>query len=309
MGRVLHLLAVALLATLAGYAMVDALPGDAALARLGEQATPAQLAALRADLGLDRPLPLRYVDWLLGALRGDLGISPSGTPVAPLLLQRFAVSLELMLLTQAMALLLAVPAALLCAARPQAPAARLVSSLALLALSTPAYVFALLLLLLFAVWLDWLPAGGFVPFTESPGANLRSLLLPAATLALVEMPVYLRVLRQELVAILGRPWIRTARAFGAGSAAVLLREALRPGAVGLVTVVGLNVGHLIAGAVVVETIFAVPGLGRTLLDAILARDTATLQGAILLVAASFVLVNLAVDRTCRWLDPRTREQG
>jgi peptide/nickel transport system permease protein len=307
MQRVLHLAVVLALATLAGYLLTDALPGDAALARLGADATAEQVAALRGQLGLDRPAPIRYLDWLGGALTGDLGVSwASGESVAPLLRDRFMVSLELMLVAQTFAVGLAVPLALLIASRPPRAARYAIQGGALACLSTPAYVFAILLTLVFSVYAGWLPASGFVPIDTSLAGNLRSLLLPALALALTEAPVYLRALGRELDDTLGQPWIRTARAYGASRPRVLIAHALRPAALPFVTLVALNVGHLIAGAVVVETIFAVPGMGRMLIDAVYGRDLPTVQACILVVAVSFVSINLVADAVCARLDPRQR---
>ncbi len=305
MGRLLHLLAVGLLASLGGFYMTDALPGDAALAALGENATAEQLAALQAELGLDRHWLRRYVDWLAHAVRGDLGVSTrSGEAVGPTVLSRLGWSAALMLLTQLIALTLALPLAMLSAWRPGSWIDRLIGALSLLALSTPAYVIALGLILLFAITLGWLPASGASTLSPSPIEGLRTLLLPAASLALVELPIYLRMLRRELLETLDQPWARTARAFGASEASLILREALRAASLPLVTLVALNVGHLMAGAVVVESIFALPGMGRLLLDAVLARDLPTVQGCVVAVAVIFVLANLIADALATRLDPR-----
>ncbi|MEO0421909.1 MAG: ABC transporter permease [Pseudomonadota bacterium] len=308
MERLLHLLAVGVLASLGGFYLTDALPGDAAIAALGESATTEQVAALRAELGLDRPWLSRYVDWLSHAVRGDFGTSlRTGVAVGPTVADRLGVSAALMLLTQAIALGLAVPAALASTRRPRGAIDRLVGALSFIALSTPAYVLALGLILLFAITLGWLPASGYP--TAGAGALdvLRALLLPALSLALVELPIYLRMLRHELLDLLGQPWARTARAFGASEGSLLLRDVLRAASLPLITLVALNVGHLMAGAVVIESIFALPGMGRLLKDAVLARDLPTVQSCVLIVAAIFVLANLLADGLAAWLDPRSRK--
>ncbi len=307
MSRLAHLALVLWVSTLLAYAITDALPGDAALAQLGEAATAEQLASLRAELGLDRPWPARYADWLLGTLRGDLGASSrNGAPIAPLLLDRALVSAELMLLTQCLAVVSALALGLAGARWQGTALARAIDALTVTALSTPSYVFAILLITLFAIQLGWLPASGFVPPSAAVGANLRSLLLPALALALVEIPVYTRVLRRELVEVLEQPFVRTARAYGADATGLLLRHGLRPASLPFVTVIGLNVGHLIAGAVVIESIFALPGMGRMLLDAVQSRDLPTVQACVLVVATAFVCINLLVDAAYAWLDPRVR---
>lgn len=306
-GRLLHLAAVLFGVTLASFLLMDLLPGDPALALLGEAAAPEELAAVRRDLGLDRPLAQRYLRWLADVARGDLGVSRmSGRPVAEVIAARAPVSLALLLLAQAVALALALPLALACAHRPGGALDRVVSAAAFALLSLPHFVVALVLLLVFALSLGWLPAGGWPGAGAAVAAYLAALALPAITLGLAEAPVYLRVLRAGLLDALAQPFTLAARAKGLSARRVLLVHALRPASLSLVTLVGLSMGHLIAGAVVVETVFGLPGIGRALVDAVHARDAPLVQGLVLLVALVYVTVNALVDGLYGLIDPRIR---
>jgi peptide/nickel transport system permease protein len=305
--RALHLAAVLLLVTTLTFALVAWLPGDAAANLLGEHATAADVAAARAALHLDDPLPLRYARWLAALAHGDLGRSyRTGEAVTGLLAQRLPLSLELVLWAQLLALALAVPAALRSAWRPGSIFDRTVAVIAFAALSIPAYVSALLLIMLFALKLHWLPAAGFAPWSAGAAAHLRSLALPALALALVEAPLYLRVLRNDLLEVLASDYVRAARARGLSATRVLGVHALKPAAFTLLTLVGLSSGNLIGGAVIMENAFALPGMGRLLADAIYARDVTVIQGAVLVIAVCYVLLNLGVELGYRRLDPRLR---
>jgi len=302
-----HLGAVLLVVTLLAFLLVELLPGDAAEALLGERATPDALAAARAELRLDDPLPLRYLRWLGAAASGDLGRSMrTDEPVLTLLGERLPVSIELVILAQIVALVLAVPAALLSAWRRGGWLDRATRLAGFALMSLPGYVGALLLILLFALHLKWLPAAGFAPWSAGAGAHLRSLALPVLALACVEAPLYLRVLRNDLVEVLGSDFVRAARARGVPPARVLVVHALRPAAFTLLTLLGLSSGNLIGGAVIMENAFALPGLGRLLADAVYARDVAVIQGAVLVIALVYVLIHIAVELGYRRLDPRLR---
>jgi peptide/nickel transport system permease protein len=305
--RLLHLGAVLLLVTILAFGLIELLPGDAAEALLGERATPADLAALRAELRLDDPAPVRYLRWLGAAATGDLGLSyRTGEPVLAIVAQRLPVSVELVLAAQLLALALAVPAAALSALRPGGWFDRLAGTVALAAMSMPAYVYALLLIFIFALELRWLPAAGYAPWDAGLVEHVRGLALPALTLALVEAPVYLRVLRRDLVDVLSGDFVRAARARGLPEHRVLLVHALKPACFTLLTVLGLSTGHLIGGAVIVENAFALPGMGRALADAVYARDLTVIQGAVLVIATAYVLINVVVELGYRGLDPRLR---
>jgi peptide/nickel transport system permease protein len=306
--RLIHLALVLLGVTLATFVLVELLPGDTALAILGPDATPQDLEALRRDLGHDRPLPARYARWLAGVAAGDLGHSHhTGEPVAHAIGARVAVSIELMLLAQVLALAATIPVALVAASRPSGWFDRVSGVLSFALMSMPGFALAILLVFLLALRLDLLPATGFAPLSAGLIRNLRTLMLPALTLALIELPVYVRVLRGDLIQTLARPLALAARARGVSSTRFLLRHALRLSSLGLVTLVGLNVGRLVAGAVIVEQIFALPGVGRLLVDSIYRRDPIMVQGVVLFIAAAYVVVNFAVETLYGLLDPRTRD--
>lgn len=306
-GRLLHLSAVLLTVTLLTFLLLEWLPGDAAEALLGERATAEDVAALRAELGLDDPLPVRYARWLAGVATGDLGRSyRTGEPVAALLAERLPVSIELVLYAQALALAIAVPAAVLAARRRGGLFDRASAVGAFAAMSVPTYVYSLLLILVFALGVGWLPAAGYAPWSEGLASHARSLVLPAFALALVEASLYLRVLRHDLIAVLGSEYVLAARARGLPERRVLAVHALRPASFSLLTLVGLSTGNLIGGAVIVENAFALPGMGRMLADAVYARDVPVIQGAVLVIAALYVLVHALVELGYRALDPRLR---
>jgi peptide/nickel transport system permease protein len=305
--RLLHLVPVLLAVTLLTFLIASLLPGDLAYTMLGDQATPEKIAALRQQMGLDLPLWQRYLHWLGDVLTGDLGRSfRTGETVLGAVLDRLPVSIELMVLAQIMGLSLGIPLAILCAVKSGGPIDRFLTGMAFGKLSLPSYMVAILLIWLFAVKLNWLPATGYLPLTEDPVGNLRSFLLPALTLAFAEWPVLMRVLRSDMIATLQEDFIAMAKAKGLRPARILLVHALKPSSLTLVTVAGINIGRLIGGALIVETIFALPGIGRLLVGAIYARDFVILQGVVLFVAAGFVIVNFIVDMLYAVLDPRIR---
>ena len=305
--QLLRLAVVLFCVTLLTFMIVNILPGDVATAILGGLATPEDLAGLRADLGLDRPMLVRYFDWLGSALSGDLGRSHrSGEPVAQAIADRLPVSLQLMVMAQVIAIGIAVPAALLSVRRPGGLFDRLSASTAFGFLATPSFMLGILLIYLFSITLDLLPATGFSPMSEGLWANLESMILPALSLGLIEWTVLMRVLRSDLLTTLKEDFILLARAKGLPPWRVLLQHALRPSSFTLITVIGLNIGGLIGGAVIVEQIFALPGVGRLLLGGIFNRDLILVQGTVSFIAAGFVLVNFLVDMLYAVLDPRVR---
>src|SRR6187399_852145 len=297
--RLLYLIPVLITASL--------LPGDLAYVILGDQATPENVAALRHDMGLDQPVWVRYFGWLGNILQGDFGRSfRTGQTVLQAVAERLPVSFELMILAEVIGLVIGVPLAIVCAARSGSAFDRFMTGSAFSMLSVPAFLSAILLIYLFAVELRWLPATGYIPFHEDPVGNLRCFLLPALTLALGEWPVLMRVLRSDMIQTLQEDYIAMAKAKGLRPARILLVHALKPSSLTLVTVTGINIGRLIGGALIVETIFALPGIGRLLVGAIYARDFIILQGVVLFVAAGFVMVNFIVDMLYAVLDPRIR---
>jgi peptide/nickel transport system permease protein len=305
--RLLYLLPVLLAVTMLTFLISSLLPGDLAYTILADQATPEKVEALRAQMGLDLPIWQRYLIWLWSALQGDLGRSfRTGEMVLTAVLDRLPVSLELMVLAVVLALVIAIPLAILCAVKSGSPLDRFATGLAFGKLSLPPFMVAILLIYLFAVELGWLPATGWVPFAEDPLANLRSMVLPALTLAIAEWPVLMRVLRSDMIATLQEDYIAMAKAKGLRPARILLVHALKPSSLTLVTVAGINIGRLIGGTLIIETIFALPGIGRLLVGAIYARDFIILQGVVLFVAVGFVMVNFIVDMLYAQLDPRIR---
>lgn len=286
------------------------IPGDAIAVRLGTSTVldAGQLAELRAYFGLDQPLHLQYLTWLGSLLRGDAGYSiRTGQPVLAEIAARLPVTIELALAAALVALVVGVPLGVLSALRPNTVLDLGTRGFGLLGLSLPNFWLGTLFVLLFARYLRWMPnTGGYVGFTQDPGANLRFLIFPAVTLGVAMAAVVMRTARSAMLDALGADYIRTAHAKGLSAAAVVNRHALRNGLVVVVTVLGIQVGYLLSGAVVVEEIFSVPGVGRMLLNAIHQRDYALVQGAVLVVALLFVTVNTVVDVAYGYLDPRIR---
>ncbi len=310
LGTLGYALAILLAVSLVTFLLMQATPGDAAAAILGEGATAESLAALRAQLGLDLPLWQRYLHWLGEVLRGDLGvIHRSGEPVATAMLARLPVTVQLLVGAQLVALLLAVPAAIYGAYRQRGAFDRGAQFTAIGFVSMPSFLVGLILVYVFALKLGWLPATGYTAFGHDPAANLRSLLLPALALGLTEFPAYLRLLRSELIQTLQQNFILTARAMGLPPWRILLQHALRPSSLSLVTAVGINMGRLLGGAVVIEVLFGLPGIGSLLAESIYQREYLAVQGIVLFIAAAFVAINLAVDFVYTLLDPRVRAHG
>lgn len=306
-GRVLHLVPVLFVITLFSFLLTSLLPGDVAVVMAGPNATPQSVAALRSELQLDQPLPVRYVDWLGRALRGDLGTSPrSQVTVLQSIEDRLPISLELLVLAELIGLVIAVPAGIASAYRAGGLLDQAASGAAFGILAVPGFVVAIVLIYLFAVQLDLVPATGYTPLLTDPFANLRSFFLPALTIGLGEAAAYTRLLRSDMIATLQEDYIAMARAKGLPTWHILTRHALKPSSFTLLTVLGINIGRLMGGALIVETIFALPGVGRLLVESIYARDLVVVQGVVAFVAVAFVVVNFAVDMLYAVLDPRIR---
>jgi peptide/nickel transport system permease protein len=305
--RLLQLIPVLFGVSFITFIMLNLLPGDPAVAILGDQATPEALENLRRTLGLDRPLLVRYVDWVWDAMRGDLGTSyRNNLDVRETILQRLPVSLEILILAQILALGLAIPVAALAVWKRNTAVDRIIGLSAFTGLSMPNFLLAIILILVLSVNMGLLPATGYVPLEDGLRANLRTVLLPAVTLAFSEYAVYMRLLRSEMIDTLREEYVTTAFAKGLSTRRVLVRHVMRNSLFSLITVVGVNMGTLLGGAVITETIFAVPGLGRLLIDSIYQRDLIVVQGVVLFVAVAYVLVNLTVDLIYALLDPRIR---
>jgi peptide/nickel transport system permease protein len=290
------------------FILLNLLPGSAAVQLLGPQATPEQIAQLNEEMGFNRPPVERYLDWLGGVLHGDLGRSlVSRQPVADVLSTRLAVTGELVLLAFVISLACAIPLAIVAARRPNRFFDRISMLVTTSGLSVANYVLALLLVLVFAVKLDWFPSIGFTPVSKGLGDNLYSLALPAFAMAFPLLCFYARFLRSDLVDQLqGEDYVMTARAKGLGPWQVLLRHAFRNSSFGLITIVGLNVSGLIGATVIIESIFSLPGIGQYLLQGILTRDYVVVQAIVLVFAVITVLANLIADVLYAVLDPRIR---
>src|SRR3978361_1977552 len=281
--RLLYLVPVLVAVSLLTFLMASLLPGDLAYVIVGDQATPEKVEALRHDMGLDQPVWWRYVSWLGHILQGDFGRSfRTGQTVVQAVVERLPVSLELMLLAEIIGLAIGVPLAIVCAARSGGAFDRLMTGSAFGMLSVPPFLSAILLIYLFAVELRWLPATGSRPCARAPAANLRFMVLPALTLAFAEWPGIMRVLRSDMIATLQEDYIAMAKAKGLKPSRILFVHALKPSSLTLVTITGINIGRLIGGTVIVETIFALPGICRLLVSAIYTRDLIILQGVVLL---------------------------
>jgi peptide/nickel transport system permease protein len=305
--RLLYLVPVLLAVSLLTFLIASLLPGDLAYVILGDQATPEKVEALRHDMGLDQPIWWRFASWLGHIVQGDFGRSfRTGQTVLQVVSERLPVSLELMLFSEIVGLAIGVPVAIACAVRSGGAFDRFMTGSAFGMLSVPTFLSAILLIYLFAVELRWLPATGYVPFGEDMLGNLRFFVLPALTLALAEWPGIMRVLRSDMIATLQEDYIALAKAKGLKPSRILFVHALKPSSLTLVTITGINIGRLIGGALIVETIFALPGIGRLLVSAIYTRDLIILQGVVLFVAGGFVLMNFVVDMLYAVLDPRIR---
>lgn len=304
--RLPSLLATLFAVSLLTFLMTSLLPGDPALQILGaENATPEAVAAVRADLGLDDPLPVRYLHWIGDALTGDFGRSyRTNEPVSSAIIDRLPVTAEIGVLAILIALAVAIPVGMLSAYRAGTRTDKLISSTSFGLLAVPNFMVAIFLILIFAVVLGVLPATGWVNFTDNPVQNLRSALLPALSLAIAEMAVYTRLLRTDMIGTLQQDFVTMARVKGVSNRRILFRHALRPSSFSLMTVAGVQVGAIIGGSVVIETLFALPGVGRLLLEAVLVRDLLMVQGVALVIAVSYVVVNFTVDILYSYLDPR-----
>jgi peptide/nickel transport system permease protein len=305
--RLVHLFPVLLLASIAVWLLVYLIPGDPALALLGPDVTPEQLQRARARMGLDQPWPVQYALWLGRVLEGDLGVSYlNGLPVRTMLAQRVPVTLQLTLGSLVVALLIATPLGILSAVRPRSWIGRAAAGYNAVAMAVPTFWLGILLVLVFGLYLRWLPTSGFVPIWEEPLRALRFLVLPAVTLGAYVSAVLTRFTRSALLEALGQDYVRTARAKGVGEPAVVGLHALKNALIPVVTVLGLQFGAFMGGAVITEAIFDYPGLGRMLLQAILTRDYTVVQGTILFVVSAFVVINLLTDLAYAFLDPRIR---
>ena len=306
----MRLVATLLVVSFLTFLLVNLLPGDAinALIPIEAQQDQEYVAQVRAEWGLDDPMLVRYGKWLGDAVRGDLGDSiVTSRAVSSEIVHRIPVTGELMIVTVIFSVLLAVPLGVMSAYREGSRLDQIISGGAQFALSVPGFVAGLLFIYVFAMKLGWFPATGWTRISNSISGNLMTVTLPALSLSVIEVAVYTRVVRSDLVTTLKEDYILSARSKGLKDGFILFRHALRPSSLTLITVVGLNIGLLLGGTVVVEFLFALPGLGKRLLDAIFQRDFMMVQGITVFVAMVYVVVNTLVDLVYLVFDPRIRK--
>jgi peptide/nickel transport system permease protein len=303
--RLLLSLPTLVLVALAVFFMIRLIPGDPAVVMLGEGADKASIAALHQELGLDRPLPVQFFTWLAHALRGDLGQSIStAEPVASLILQRFRLTATVVLVSVGMATLIAVTAGMIAAWRRDTRIDLAVVGASTLVLAIPSFWLALILLLVFGLKLGWVPFVGYVPFSEVGWQAALFLVLPIVTLTITESGVLTRMMRSSAIEVLRLEYVTHARAKGLSEATVLRRHVFPNAFAPTLTLVGLTLGHLLGGIAVIETVFTLPGLGRLMVESILARDYPVVQGCLLFTATIYIAVNLIVDLCYPLFDPR-----
>ncbi len=301
-----------LLATLAGasaliFLVLEVLPGNAAQMQMGPDASAQAVQALAAQLGLDRPPLERYLHWIGGMIRGDLGLSYAySTPVADLVWERLQVTVPLALLAMALTTVIALSVGVYAAARHNQLGDVGAMTLAQIGMAIPNFWFAILLILLFSVQLQWFHAGGFSGWSEDPWEALKSLLLPALSLAVVQAAILARITRSAVLEVMHEDFVRTARAKGLSRGATLWRHVLRNALIPVVTVMGLQFANLLAGTIVVENVFSLPGLGRLIFQSVSNRDLIVVRNCVMLLAAMVVLVNFVVDVLYAVIDPRIK---
>ena len=308
--RLLSALPVLLIVSLITFAMIHLIPGDPAAAIAGLSATPDQIANIRHDLGLDQPLATQFVRWYANLLHGDLGRSLLlGQPVLQATLYRLPVTIGLSLYALVITLVIGLVAGVLAALRQNTWVDQAAMMFAMIGISLPNFYLGLLMIILFAVDLGWLPSGGYVPLWDNPLGWLAGMTMPAVSLALLLAGLLARITRSTMLEVLRQDYIRTARAKGLPRRLVVVKHALANALIPIVTVIGIIVSLLISGSVVTETLFSIPGVGQLLTQAVLNRDYPMVQGGLLIVTALLVLVNIGVDVIYAFLDPRVRYDG
>ncbi|TWF52109.1 ABC transporter permease [Neorhizobium alkalisoli] len=305
--RIASLIITLLVVSLLIFVVMDLLPGDPASVMLGTSASPETLAALQKQLGLDQPLPVRYLAWLAGVFRGDLGQSYTyGVPVAGLMAERLAVTLPLALMAVVMSVGLAIPLGVAAARRRNGVVDHLIGLVSYIGIAVPAFWVGLLLIIAFSTMLGWMPAGGFPGWDAGVFEGLKALVLPAVALALPQAGVLTRVARTAVIEVMGEDFVRTARAKGLSESLAVWRHAVPNALVPVVTMLGMQFTFLIAGAVLVENVFNLPGLGRLAYQALSQRDLIVMQDVVLFFAALVIVVNFLVDLAYLAIDPRLR---
>jgi peptide/nickel transport system permease protein len=298
---------VLILVTFFTTSLIDLMPGNPALAIYGSQLTPQFLANFNKEFGLDQPLPVRYGNWLWHALQGNLGTSyVTHFTVASQVGERLPVTAEIAILSLLVSLIIAIPVAMVSAVRQGKAIDRVTTGASSVAQATPPFVTAVIFVYLFAVKAKWFPSQGWVPLTQSLGGNLQHAILPVATLVLVITPIFVRILRGDIVSVLSENFVAVARSRGLPEWYVLLRHVLRPASASLITVAGISFGALFGGSIIVESFFSLPGIGLLASQAVYNKDLPVMQGVVVCVAVVFVIVNSLVDLSYGLLDPRVR---
>ena len=305
--RIIATIPVMAVVALVVFSLLYITPGDPAAIIAGEQASPADIERIRASLGLDQPFLVRFGEWVWQLLHGDLGTSIfTNLPVTTMIAQRFEPTLSLMAVTLCLSIAVAVPMGVVAAWKAGTFIDRLIMAFAVFGFSVPVFVIGYLLAYVFSLQFEWLPVQGYTPLSQGVGPWFENLILPAVTLGCVYIALIARITRATMLEVLQQDYIRTARAKGVGQHDILYIHALKNASVPIVTVIGIGIALLIGGAVVTESVFAIPGLGRLTVDAILRRDYPIIQGLVLLFSFLYVLVNLAIDLVYTLLDPRIR---
>ena len=305
--RLLLTLPVMAVVALFVFSLLYVAPGDPATMIAGDQATPAEVERIRVSLGLDQPFAIRFGAWAFAALRGDLGNSLfSGQSVVSMIAQRISPTLSLMVLTLLISVSVAVPLGVVAAARQGSWIDRAVSSFAVLGFSLPVFVVGYVLAYVFALELGWFPVQGYAPSSAGFGPFIHHLILPALALSGGYIALITRITRAAMLEVLSQDYVRTAKAKGVARRSVLFVHALKNAALPIISIVGIGVATLISGAVVTETVFGIPGLGRLIVDALLRRDYPIIQGVVLVFSFAYIVVNLGVDVLYTFLDPRIR---
>jgi peptide/nickel transport system permease protein len=308
--RLVMLVPVLIVVGVVVFGLVHLTPGDPAAVILGDRATPEDIARLRDQLGLNDPLPVQFVHWFGNVLRLDFGESIFlGEPVTQALLDRVQPTALLTLYALSIQVLIGIPAGVLAAVRYNSPVDRALTVMAISGSAIPTFFLGILLILIFAVRLRWLPSGGYVPFGEDPVAHVKGMLMPAFALGFSAAGLLARLVRSSMLDVLREDYVRTAFAKGLPEQLVIVRHALRNALIPALTVIGISLGALLGGAVVTETVFTIPGMGRLVVQSIARRDYPVIQGAIIAIAMTYVLVNLVVDVLYVYIDPRVRIGG
>ena len=304
--RLLSAIPTLLVVTILIFLMIHLLPGDPAQLMLGEAATPQTIHALRHELGLDRPLVVQYASWLGNAARLHFGVSTTNTPVATLIAQKLPITLELALLSVLISILIALPAGIVSSLRPGGGVDQAVTVLSLSGISLPTFFTGIVLIYVFSIRLGWVPASGYVGLFKSPLQNLRLMILPSFTLGFFSAAILTRYLKASMLEVMGQDYIRTAHAKGLRGRQVIVKHQLRNALIPVITILGLQLGALLGGAIITEQIFSIPGFGNLLVYSVLNRDLPVIQTIVLLAALGVFVANFMVDMAYALIDPRIR---